>query len=57
MHYNNPLVGYFGIEKMQELIARKYYLLILQKDVKVYIKSYNIYLASKAVQHKLYGDL
>ena len=24
-HYDNPLVGHFGIEKMKELIARKYY--------------------------------
>ena len=24
-HHDNPLVGYFGIKKMQELKARKYY--------------------------------
>ena len=24
-HYDNPLAGYFGIAKTQELIARKYY--------------------------------
>ena len=24
-HDNNPLAGYFGIEKTQELVAQKYY--------------------------------
>ncbi len=24
-YYNDPLTGYFGIEKTQKLIARKYY--------------------------------
>ena len=24
-HHNDPLVGYFGIEKTRELVARKYY--------------------------------
>ena len=24
-HHDNPLAGYFGIEKTQELVARKYY--------------------------------
>ena len=24
-HHDNPLVGHFGIDKTQELIARKYY--------------------------------
>ena len=30
---------------------------MLQKDVKAYIKGYNIYLAPKTVRHKSYGDL
>ena len=56
-YYNNLLVGHFGIKKMQKLIAKKYYRLILQKDVKAYIKGCNIYLASKTVYYKLYNDL
>ena len=49
--------GHFGIEKFWKLIARKYYWLTLPKDVETYIKGYNVCLASKAVCHKLYGDL
>ena len=56
-HYNTPFAGYFDIEKTQELIARKYYWPMLQQDIKVYIKSCNICLASRAVCNKLYGDL
>ena len=56
-YHNNLLVGQFGIEKTPELIARKYYWLTLEKDVKAYIKSYDIYLGSKTVCHKLYKDL
>ena len=56
-HYNNPFVGHFGIMKMQKLIARKYYWPILQKNVKVYTKNYDIYLTSKVICHKPYKDL
>ncbi len=56
-HYNDPLVGHFGIKKTCKLIARKYYWLTLWRDIKVYIKGYNIRLASKVVYHKPYGDL
>ena len=56
-HYNDSLVGHFGIEKTWELIARKYYCPTLQQDVKAYIKSYNVCLVLKAVCHKPYGDL
>ena len=30
---------------------------MLQKDVEAYVKSYNIYLASKIVCHKFYNNL
>ena len=56
-HHDDHLAGYFGIEKTQELIARKYYWPTLQKDVEAYIKRYNVCLASKAVCHKPYKDL
>ena len=55
-HYDNPLISHFGIKKTQELIARKYYWLTLQKDIEVYIKSCNICLVSKAVHYKLYKN-
>ncbi len=56
-HYNNPLAGYFGREKTQELIAKKYYWPMLQRDVKAYVKDYDVYLALKIVYHKSYKDL
>ena len=56
-HHNNPLAGHFGVEKTRELIAQKYYWPTLCHDVKDYMKGCNVYLALKAVQHKLYGNL
>ncbi len=56
-HYNDPLAGYFGIEKTCELIARKYYWPTLRRDVEAYVKECDICLTSKTVHHKPYGDL
>ena len=53
-HHNNPLAGHLGIKKTKELIAQKYYWPILCHDVKVYVKGYGVYLALKAVRHKVY---
>ena len=56
-HHDDPLAGHFGIEKTQELLARKYYWPTLRRDVKDYVRGCNICLASKALRHKPYGDL
>ena len=56
-HYDNPLAGHFGIKKIRELVAQKYYWPTLRADIKSYVKECNIYLASKIVKHKLYSDL
>lgn len=53
----NSLARHFGINKIQELIARKYYWAIFRQDIKVYIKGYNVYLSAKTIFYKLYGDL
>lgn len=37
-YHVNPLEIYFEIKKTQELIAKKYYWLTLQRDIKAYIK-------------------
>lgn len=56
--YNdNFLPGDFGIEKTEELIAQKSYQLLLQFPMKIYIKGYNICLASKIVKKTPYRDL
>ena len=57
MYPNHSLAGDFGIEKTRELIAKKYYWLMLQQDVKAYVKSCDICLALKAIYYKPYGDL
>lgn len=56
-HHNDPVVRYFGIDKIQELVTKKYYWPILRHNIKTYVKKCNIYLASKAVCHKPYKDL
>ena len=56
-HHNDPLVGHFGINKIQELVARIYYRPTFYHDVEIYIRGYNIYLAFKAVCYKPYEDL
>lgn len=56
-HHDDPLIGHFWVEKTQELISQKYYWPTLCHDVEAYIKDCNVYLASKVVRHKPYGDL
>ena len=56
-HYDDPLAGYFGIEKTRELVARKYYWETLRHDVEVYVRGCDVCLASKAVRHKPYRNL
>ena len=56
-HYDDPLAGHFGIKKTCELLAQKYFWPSLRHHVEAYVKGCDVYLALKAVRHKLYGDL
>ena len=56
-HYDDPPAGHFGIEKMQELVARKYYQETLRHNVEFYVRGCNVCLASKTIRHKPYGNL
>ena len=56
-HQNDFLGGHFGIEKTQQLLARKYYWPTLCHDVEANVKGCDICLASKAVFYKPYSDL
>ena len=56
-HHNNFLAGHFGINKIKDLIGRKYYWPSLWKDIEAYVKGCDVCLGSKAVRHKPYGDL
>lgn len=44
-HHNNLLAGHFGIEKIQEFVARTYYWPTLCYDVKDYVKGCDVCLA------------
>ena len=55
-HHNNPLAGYFGIQKTCELLAQKYFWPFLRHNVKAYVKGCDVCLTSKAEKHKPYGD-
>lgn len=56
-YHDNYLSRYFEINKIQKLVTRKYYWPTLYRDVKVYVKSYNICLITKAICYKSYKDL
>ncbi len=56
-HHDDPLAGHFGIDKIRELIAQKYYWPTLCHNVEVYVIGCDVCLALKAVRHKPYGDL
>ena len=56
-HHDDPLAGYFGIDKTRELITKKYYWPTLRWDVEAYVKSCDVFLASMAVCHKPYRNL
>ena len=56
-YHNDLLARNFGIDKSRELIGQKYYWPSLRKDVKSYVRECDVYLTSKIVYHKFYGDL
>ena len=56
-YHNNLLARYFGIKKTNNLIGQKYHWLSLQKDIKIYVKGYDICLGSKTIKYKPYGNL
>ena len=56
-HHNDPLAGHFGIERTRELVTWKYYWPTLRADIEVYVKRYDIWIASKTVKYKPYKDL
>ena len=55
-HHNDPLIEHFGIDKIRELIGQKYNWLSMKRDVKWYVRGYDVCLTSKIVCHKPYRD-
>ena len=56
-HHDDLLAGHFRIDKMRDLIGRKYYWPSYKRDVEAYVRGCVVCLVSKAVRDKLYGDL
>ena len=56
-YHNDSLVGHFGVKKTRELVARKYYWPTLHADIEAYVKGCDVYIASKVVRYKPYGNL
>ena len=56
-HHDDFLAKHFGINKIKELVGRKYYWPSLRRDVQSYIQGCNVCLALKAVRYKPYGNL
>ena len=57
-YYDNLLIGHFGIDKWtKDFIKQKYYWSSLQRDIKAFIKGYDVYLGLKIVRHKPYNNL
>lgn len=46
----------FDINKFKELMSQKYHWLNLEKNIKTYIKNYNVYFDLKTVKHKFYNS-
>ena len=55
-YYNAILAGYFCIKKTREVLGIKDFWSIFCHDSEVFVKGSNIYLAFKAVKHKLYRN-
>lgn len=56
-HHDDPLAGHFEINKMQELIAQKYYLLTPKSNIETDVKGCDVCLTSKAVKYRFYCNL
>jgi hypothetical protein len=42
LYYNNPLAGYYGVEKTLELLRRSWYWENMEINIRVYYKEYDI---------------
>lgn len=55
-YYDDPLVRHFRIKKTRELVVRKYIQPTFYRNIKAYVRGYDVCLASKTVHYKLYGN-
>jgi hypothetical protein len=57
LYYNDPLAGYYRIEKILEFLKRSWYWENIETDIRIYYKEYNICQRVKAKQYILYSLL
>ena len=57
LYHDDFFAGYFGIEKITELINREYYLENIPKNVKFYMDSCDICQPVKVKWYTFYGEL
>lgn len=56
-HYDNFLIRYLGIKKMQKFLFHKYYWDIHKANGEKYVNKSKIYMRSKLAHHKPYRNL
>lgn len=56
-HHNNSLAGHFEIDKTWQSIIQKYYWSAVWVNIELYVKGYNVCLASKAMGYKSYNNV
>ena len=57
MNHDNLYAEHFRATRMMVLICQKYFQLELNKDVKEYVKNYDVYQRTKVLRYYLYGLL
>lgn len=56
-HHENLIAGHFRFKKTRKLSIRKYFRETLKYNIKIYLKSCDVYLVLKIVKNKPYRDL
>ena len=56
-HHDNSLSEHFEVQKTLNLIQRKYYWIVCAKQIKMYVKTYNVCQRIKVSRHKFYKKL
>lgn len=56
-HHDNPLARHFKMNKTMNLIAPNYYWLIIWADIEIYVKDFDVCLASELGRDKSYEEL
>ena len=57
LYYDDLYIGYWDIEKIKELLKRKFYWLDINVDVEDYVRIYFIYQRKAISIYKFYGKL